>query len=99
MLKFRRAQLTIQRNGLPAGEKLQPPKDILGALVASQMEAEDEAKLGKGEGKIAGLTDKEIIGNTCELQYHLSLVLASSLQYQKSSSSCMPWPMYLSSDG
>lgn len=31
------------------------------------MEAEDEAKLGKGEHKkIAGLTDKEIIGNTCE---------------------------------
>ena len=66
MLKSRRDRLENERDTLPAGEKPKPPQDILGALVASQMAAEDEAKLGKGEEKVVGLTDREIIGNTCE---------------------------------
>lgn len=66
MLKDRRDRLTLERASLPMGEKTKPPHDILGALVASQMEVENEAKLDKGEVKIAGLTDKEILGNTCE---------------------------------
>jgi hypothetical protein len=66
MLKARRDQLNNERAYLPAGEKVKGPADILGALVASQMEVEGQARLGKGEGKIVGLTDKEVFGNACE---------------------------------
>lgn len=66
MLKTRREELNHEREVLPAGEKVKAPTDILGALVASQMEVEDEARMGKGEGKIVGLTDKEVFGNTCK---------------------------------
>ncbi|WVW80473.1 hypothetical protein I302_102455 [Kwoniella bestiolae CBS 10118] len=42
-----------------------PPKDILGALVASQMSAEREERLKAGEKgtRIVGLMESEIIGN------------------------------------
>ncbi|WWD05412.1 hypothetical protein V865_003489 [Kwoniella europaea PYCC6329] len=45
-----------------------PPKDILGALVASQMSAESEERLkaGKTSEKVVGLMESEVIGNICE---------------------------------
>jgi hypothetical protein len=68
MAAGRRAELQHEQAGLQAGEKIKPPMDILGALVASQMDVEAEEKVADGGmgGNIAGLTDKEIIGNICE---------------------------------
>ncbi|KAK6907665.1 hypothetical protein I203_101663 [Kwoniella mangroviensis CBS 8507] len=45
-----------------------PPKDILGALVASQMSAESEERLkaSKTREKVLGLMESEVIGNICE---------------------------------
>ena len=65
-IRLRRENLNVERASLPTGEKLKAPSDLIGALIASQMEVEDEAMLGKSEAKIVGLTDMEIIGNTCE---------------------------------
>nr|XP_019043536.1 hypothetical protein I302_08115 [Kwoniella bestiolae CBS 10118]OCF22466.1 hypothetical protein I302_08115 [Kwoniella bestiolae CBS 10118] len=41
----------------------QASKDLLGALVHSQLNVEQEARLQKGDEKVAGLTKSEIIGN------------------------------------
>jgi hypothetical protein len=53
----------------PMGEKLKPPTDLLGALVASQMDVEAEESLVTGN-KGSGLKDSEIIGNICEWHGH-----------------------------
>jgi hypothetical protein len=66
MLQSRRDKLNEERASLARGEKIKPPSDLIGALVASQMEAEAEALLGTSEAKIVGLTNKEIIGNACQ---------------------------------
>ena len=42
--------------------KIDPPSDILGAIVSSQIDTEDEAK---GDRKV-GLSFQEIIANICE---------------------------------
>ena len=65
-IHLRRENLNVERASLPTREKIKAPSDLIGALIASQIEVEDEAMLGKSEAKIVGLTDKEIIGNTCE---------------------------------
>jgi hypothetical protein len=66
MASSRRLTLQHEREGLQPGEKVKAPRDILGALVASQMDVEQEERLRAGdEGIKVGLTDKEIIGNIC----------------------------------
>jgi hypothetical protein len=49
----------------PVGEKVKPPRDILGAIVASQIDREDEAKLSSGDQKV-GLSFDEIVASICE---------------------------------
>ena len=72
MLRSRRQKLEEERAATFApGEEPKPPQDILGAIVASQMDAEDEARLNKGDEKVAGLTNKELIGNVCESRHGL----------------------------
>lgn len=65
MVNGKRAELELAKAHLPAGEKLKAPSDILGAIVASQIDVEDEAKLKSG-GIQAGLSFTEIIANMCE---------------------------------
>lgn len=65
MVNSKRAELERVRSLLPAGEKPKAPSDILGAIVASQIDVEDDAKLRSGDKK-AGLSFDEIIANICE---------------------------------
>lgn len=68
MINTKRAELEQARSVLPKGEKLKAPSDILGAIVASQIDAEDEARLKSGSsGKQAGLAFDEIVANICKL--------------------------------
>lgn len=66
MVNTKRAEIEATRALAPAGEKVKPPSDILGAIVASQIDIEDEALLNKGDKKV-GLSFDEIIANICEL--------------------------------
>lgn len=65
MVNSKRSELESAKRHLPTGEKIKPPSDILGAIVASQIDVEDEAKLRSGD-KQAGLSFEEIIANICE---------------------------------
>ncbi|RXK36383.1 hypothetical protein M231_06349 [Tremella mesenterica] len=64
MIATRRDALQAEQAGLGPQEKIKPPSDLLGAIVASQMdiEAEEKARGGKGTSK-AGLTSEEQMGN------------------------------------
>jgi hypothetical protein len=64
MVAAKRSELSSIQSALPRGEKLKPPTDLLGALVASQMDVEAEESLVAGNAG-AGLKDSEIIGNIC----------------------------------
>lgn len=66
LIANRGAEIQAERSGLGKGEKIRPPTDVLGAIVASQMDIEEEAKLSAGQQVNAGLTPSEIIGNVCE---------------------------------
>lgn len=59
LIARRRKEIESERSNLPRGEKIKPPTDLLGALVASQLNA--EASGGKG------LSAEELLGNVCEL--------------------------------
>lgn len=64
MVNTKRSEIEKIRIHSPAGEKLTPPSDILGAIVASQIDVEDEAAVTNGN-RSAGLTFQEIIANIC----------------------------------
>lgn len=64
MVNTKRSEIEKIRIHPPAGEKLTPPSDILGAIVASQIDSEDEAAVTNGN-RSAGLTFQEIIANIC----------------------------------
>ncbi|WVQ78657.1 hypothetical protein IAT38_000744 [Cryptococcus sp. DSM 104549] len=63
MYHAKRAELQAEALSLPKGETLETPKDLLGALVHSQLGAEEEARLQGGDEKVAGLSESEIISN------------------------------------
>jgi hypothetical protein len=65
MVNTKRTEIEVTRALLPTGEKAKPPSDILGAIVASQIDVEDEAMLNHGDKK-AGLSFDEIIANICK---------------------------------
>lgn len=65
MVNTKRTEIELTRALAPAGEKVKPPSDILGAIVASQIDVEDESMLARGDRK-AGLSFDEIIANICE---------------------------------
>ncbi|RXK36384.1 hypothetical protein M231_06350 [Tremella mesenterica] len=58
MIETRRAVLKAEQEGLNPGEKIKPPSDLLGAIVASQMSVEAEEKL-RGGSRQVGLTAEE----------------------------------------
>jgi hypothetical protein len=64
MVNMKRAEIEKVRLHSPAGEKIAPPSDILGAIVASQIDVEHEAAMVTGDQK-AGLSFQEIIANIC----------------------------------
>ena len=63
LIARRKSQLSVERNNLPKGEKVKPPTDLLGALVAGQLDAESSGD------KSSGLTPEELLGNVCEYMY------------------------------
>ena len=63
MVNSKRSEIEISRSHLPVGEKMKAPSDILGAIVASQIDVEDEAQLKSSGDKKAGLSYDEIIAN------------------------------------
>lgn len=65
LITRRRQELTIESVALPKGEKIRPPADLLGAMVASNLEHERN-KDGQG------LTAEELVGNVCELSHDLA---------------------------
>lgn len=65
MIANKREELEAIEADLPAGEKMKPPTDLLGAIVASQMKVEEEARAETGS-KVAGLTAEETVGSVCE---------------------------------
>jgi hypothetical protein len=71
MVSAKRTQLEGERAYLPQGEKAKRPTDLLGALVAGQMSAEEEDSRLTAKG---GLTEEEVIGNVCELEAQLEPV-------------------------
>ena len=64
MVNTKRTEIEKVRIHSPVGEKFAPPSDILGAIVASQIDVEDEAAITNGN-RSAGLTFQEIIANIC----------------------------------
>jgi hypothetical protein len=64
MVNMKRAEIEKVRLHSPPGEKIAPPTDILGAIVASQIDVEHEAAMVNGDQK-AGLSFQEIIANIC----------------------------------
>ena len=64
MVNTKRSEIERIRLHSPAGEKMAPPSDILGAIVASQIDVENEAVVVNGDKK-AGLSFQEIIANIC----------------------------------
>lgn len=76
MIASRGATLQAETNILTKGDKIKPPSDVLGAIVASQMDVVAESKLKAGEKVQAGLTPEEIVGNVC-----MSNLLVSSRFY------------------
>jgi hypothetical protein len=66
MIAYRGAALQAETNTLTKGDKIKPPSDVLGAIVASQMDVVAESKLKAGEKVQAGLTPEEIVGNVCK---------------------------------
>ena len=65
MVDSKRTEIELTRSHLPKGQPMKPPKDILGAIVASQMDVEYESRLKNGDKK-AGLSYDEIIANICK---------------------------------
>jgi hypothetical protein len=70
MVRTKRSEIERIRIHSPAGEKVTPPSDILGAIVASQIDVEDEAAVVNGNRQ-AGLTFQEIIANICMFPFYL----------------------------
>lgn len=64
MVNSKRTEIESTRSHLPKGEQMRTPKDILGAIVASQIDVEDESRLENGDKKV-GLSYDEIIANIC----------------------------------
>jgi hypothetical protein len=62
VVNAKRSEIESIRLHSAPGVKLTPPSDILGAIVSSQIDTEDEAK---GDRKV-GLSCQEIIANICE---------------------------------
>nr|XP_019009340.1 uncharacterized protein I206_05989 [Kwoniella pini CBS 10737]OCF48121.1 hypothetical protein I206_05989 [Kwoniella pini CBS 10737] len=62
MYMNKRTELEATQTSALNGED-QAPTDLLGALVHSQLNSEQEARLQGGDEKVAGLTKSEIIGN------------------------------------
>lgn len=65
LIARRQGEIGIEKASLPKGEKIKPPSDLLGALVAAQLDVEDANKLKSGEIQ-QGLTPEELLGNVCE---------------------------------
>ena len=65
MIASRRETIAAQRDAHGTDEKVPAQQDILGALVATQMQVEDEARLTGQKG--AGLRPDEVFGNACQL--------------------------------
>jgi hypothetical protein len=65
LIARRQGEIALEKAALPRGEKITPPTDLLGALVAAQIDVEDAAKLKTGEIQ-KGLTPEELLGNVCE---------------------------------
>lgn len=59
LIDRRRKELTIETAALPKGEKIRPLTDLLGAMVASNLEHES-GMTGQG------LSAEELVGNVCE---------------------------------
>ncbi|ORY34740.1 cytochrome P450 [Naematelia encephala] len=57
MIASRQAKLTAEHAALDKNEKVKPPTDLLGALVASQIDVQ------RDQGMEKGLSESEIVGN------------------------------------
>jgi hypothetical protein len=62
VVNAKRSEIESIRLHSAPGVRVTPPSDILGAIVSSQIDTEDEAK---GDRRV-GLSFKEIIANICE---------------------------------
>lgn len=66
MIAAKRAELLAARANLPKGEILKRPSDLLGAIVAGQLDVEAEAGTDSKGKHNAGLSPDEVLGNACE---------------------------------
>jgi hypothetical protein len=73
VVNAKRSEIESIRLHSAPGVKLTQPSDILGAIVSSQIDTEDEAK---GDRKV-GMSFQEIIANICESPFRICIMIAN----------------------